>query len=62
MCHADYEKVKTFITERETTEEKELPNWQSIGTLSVKENCNYSGTLESDTIKQTEMKGKVRKE
>ena len=47
---------------RETTEGTELPNQEKIRMLGEKENYKYLGILEADTIKQAEMKEKVRKE
>ena len=45
----------------ETTERKELRSQETMRTLREK-NYKYVGILEADTIKQTEMKEKVRKE
>ena len=56
MYHADNEKWK------KTTEVIELPNLQRIRTLGEKKNYKYLGILEADTIKQVEMKEKVKKE
>ena len=46
---------------KETTEGIELPNLESIRTLGKKENYKYFRILAVDTIKQTEIKVKVRK-
>ena len=57
------------MEKRETMEETELPNQKRIRTLGVKKKekkkrkkYKYLGVLEADTIKQSEMKEKVRKE
>ena len=47
---------------RETTERIKLPNQENIRALEEKETYKYLGILEFDTIKQAEMKEKVRKE
>ena len=47
---------------RKIAEGKELPNQKSTRTFEEKENFKYLRILEADTIKQTEMKEKVRKE
>ena len=47
---------------RKTKEGIELPNQGKIRTLGKKENYKYLGILEGDTIKQAELKEKVRKE
>ena len=47
---------------REPTEDTELPSQESIRTLGEKENYKYLGILGMDTIKQREMKEKIRKE
>ena len=49
---------------KEITEGIELPSeeQEKIRTLGEKENYKYLGILEADTIKQTEMKRKVKKE
>ena len=39
----------------------ELPNQNKIRTLGEKETCKYLGILEADTIKQVEMKEKIKK-
>ena len=46
---------------RETMEIIELVNHKSIRKLGLNENYRYLGTLEADTIKQMEMKEKLRK-
>ena len=40
----------------------ELPNQDKIRTLGEKETYKYLGNLEADTIKQVEMKEKIKKE
>ena len=40
----------------------ELPNQERIRMLGEKENYNYLGIFEADTIKQAEMKEKIKKE
>ena len=40
----------------------ELPNQDKIRTLGEKETYEYLGILEADTIKQVEMKDKIKKE
>ena len=40
----------------------ELPNQDKIRTLGEKETYKYLGILEADTIKQKEMKEKIKKE
>ena len=40
----------------------ELPNQDKISTLGEKEMYKYLGILEADTIKQVEMKEKIKKE
>ena len=47
--------------ERETTERIELQKWERIRTLREKENYKYLGLLDEETIKQADMKEKVRK-
>ena len=44
------------------TDGMELPNHDKIRTLGEKETHKYLGILEADTIKQVEMKGKIKKE
>ena len=44
------------------TDRLELPNEDKIRTLREKENYKYLGILEADTIKQVELKGKIKKE
>ena len=39
----------------------ELPNQDKIRTLGEKETYNYLGILATDTIKQVEMKEKIKK-
>ena len=40
----------------------ELPNQEKIRTLGKKETSKYLGILEANTIKQVEMKEKIKKE
>ena len=47
---------------RHTTDRIELPNHDKIRTLEENETYKYLGILEADTIKQVEMKDKIRKE
>ena len=47
---------------RQITEGVELPNQVVIRTLGEKETYKYLGILKVDTIKQMEMKEKVKKE
>ena len=47
--------------ERELPEGIQLPNQKNIKTLGEKENCKYLGILEVNTIKQVEMKEKIKK-
>ena len=44
------------------TDGMELPNHEKIRTLGDNENYKYLGNLEADTIKQVQMKDKIRKE
>ena len=46
---------------RHMTEEIEIPNQGKIRTLRVIETYKYLGMLEADTIKQAEMKEKLKK-
>ena len=46
---------------RETTEGIELPYQERISTLKEKENYKYLEILKADTIKQAEIKEKIRK-
>ena len=57
MCHACYEKWQTTYDWRNGT-----PNHDKIRTFGEKETYRYLGILEADTIKQVEMKDKIRKE
>ena len=43
------------------TDRMELPNQDKIRTLGEKDSYKYLGILEADTIKQVEMKAKLRK-
>ena len=54
MRHASNEKWQT-------TDGMEPPNQDKIKTLGEKETYKYLGMLEADTIKQVEMKEKIRK-
>ena len=47
---------------RHLTDGMGLPNQDKIKTLAENETYKYLGILEADTIKQVEMKGKIRKE
>ena len=44
------------------TDKIELPTQDKIRTLGEKETYKYLGILEADTIKQVEMKDKIKKE
>ena len=44
------------------TDGMELPNHNKIRTPREKETYKYIGIVEADTIKQVEMKGKIKKE
>ena len=48
-------------SKRYLTDRIELPNQHKIRTLGEKETYKYLGILEADTIKQEEMKEKLRK-
>ena len=50
------------IGKRHLTGGMELPNQDKIRTLGEKETYEYLGILEADTIKQVEMKEKIKKE
>ena len=47
---------------RHMTDGRELPNHEKIRTLGENETYKYLGILEADTIKQVQMKDKIRKE
>ena len=47
---------------RHLTDGIELPNQNKIRTLGEKETYKYLDILEADTIKQVEMKDKIKKE
>ena len=47
---------------RHLTDRMELPNQDKIRTLREKETYKYLSILEADTIKQVEMKEKIKKE
>ena len=47
---------------RHITEGMELPNQVAIRTLGEKETYKHFGIVEADTIKQVEMKDKIKKE
>ena len=47
---------------RHLADGKELPNQDKSGTLGEKKTYTYLDILEADTIKQVEMKEKVKKE
>ena len=55
MCHARREKCQT-------TDGIELPNHDKVRTLGEEETYKCLGILEVDTIKQEQMKDKIRKE
>ena len=61
----DIEKCATLIMKsdkRYMTDGMELPNHDEIRTLGEKETYKYLGILKADTIKQMEMKDKIRRE
>ena len=61
----DIEKCALLVMKsgkRHMTDGMELPNQYKIRTLWEKKNYKYLGILEADTIKQVEMKDKIRKE
>ena len=47
-------------SKRHFTDGMELPNQYKIRTLGEKETYKYLSILEADTIKQVEMKGKIK--
>ena len=47
---------------RHLTDGMKLPNQDKIRTLGEKETYKYLGVLEADTIKQVELKEKIKKE
>ena len=47
---------------RDMTDGMELPNQDKIRTLGEKQTYKYLGILEADTIKQVEMKDKIKNE
>ena len=49
------------IGKRHMTDGMEVPNHDETRTLGEEETYKYSGILEADTIKQMEMKDKIRK-
>ena len=49
-------------SKRHLTDGMELPSQDKIRTLGEKETYKYLGILEANTIKQVELKGKVKKE
>ena len=55
------EKCALPTRKRETTEARELSNHENLGKLGEKENYKNLGILKAETIKQTEIKEKVRK-
>ena len=60
----DIEKCAMMIMiceEGESTERIEVLNLENIRTLGEKEKFNYVGILKADTIKEAEMKEKIRK-
>ena len=61
----DVEKCAMLVMKsgkRHMTDGMELPNQDKIRTLEENETYKYLGILEADTIKQVEMKDKIRKE
>ena len=59
------EKYATLVMKSDKwhlTDRMELPNQEKIWTLGEKETYKYLGILEADTIKQVEMKEKIKKE
>ena len=56
MCHASNGKQQTIC------DGMKLPNQDKIRTLREKGTYKYLGILEADTIKQVEMKEKIKKE
>ena len=59
------EKCAMFVMKsgkRHLTDETERPNQDKIRILGEKETYKYLGILETDTIKQVEMKDKIQKE
>ena len=59
------EKCAMFVMKsgkRHMTDEMELPNHDKIRKLAENETYKYLGILAADTIKQVEMKVKIRKE
>ena len=59
------EKGATLVmksVKRHMTDGMELPNHDKIRTLGENETYKYLGILEADTIKQVQMKDKIRKE
>ena len=49
-------------SKRYVTDGMELPNEDKIRTLGEKETYKYLGILEADTIKQVEIKEKIKRE
>ena len=61
----DIEKCAMLIMKsgnQHLTDGMELPNQDKIKTLAENETCKYLGILETDTIRQVEMKDKIQKE
>ena len=56
------EKYAMKSGKRYLTDRIELPNQDKIGTLREKETYKHLGILEADTIKQVEMKDKIKNE
>ena len=54
--------LKKKSGKRRMTEGMELPHQEKIRTLGVKETYKYLWILEADTVKQVEMKEKIKKE
>ena len=53
--------LKMKSEKRQTAERIDLPNQEIMRTLEEKENFNYLGIFEANTIKQTEKKEKICK-
>ena len=61
----DNDKCATLIMKnwkRHMSEGMELLNHEKVRTLDEKETCKYKGISEADTIKEAEMKEKIKKE
>ena len=60
MREADYERWKKINCGRNRTDKSKKKKKRRLRTLAEKENYKYLGIVEADTIKQEEMKGKIR--